>query len=109
MAEPSHRLGELVIRGLRRPGQGEEAGRVAGLVRGRFALPEGSVIVASELRCAVPGCPPVETAVLIWDEVGTRYRLKVFRPLAEVTEADLPPRWYLPAMVDDGEADCGCC
>ena len=98
-----------MIRGLRRPGQGEEAARVADLVRGRFALPVAAVIVASELRCAVPGCPPVETAVLIWDEAGTRYRLKVFRRLAEVTEADLPPRWYLPAMVDEGDVDCGCC
>jgi hypothetical protein len=26
-----------------------------------------------------------------------------------VGEGDLPPRWYLPALVDDGEGDCGCC
>ena len=82
---------------------------MASLVRERFALPPVAVVVASELRCQVPGCPPVETAVLIWNEAGERYRLKVFRPLAEVAEEDLPPRWYLPALLDQGEADCGCC
>lgn len=98
-----------MIRGLRRPGRGEEAARVAALVRERFALPEAAVVVASELRCRVPGCPEVETAVLIWGAAGERYRLKVFRPLAEVTGEDLPPRWYLPALLDEGEGDCGCC
>ena len=97
------------IRGLRAPGRGAEAARVAALVRERFALGPAAVVVASELNCRVPGCPPVETAVLIWDEDGLRHRLKVFLPLAEVGEADLPPHWYLPALVDDGEGDCGCC
>ena len=98
-----------MIRGLRRRSGGEEAERVAALVRERFDLSQADVVVATELRCQVPGCPPVETAVLIWDEAGERYRLKVFRPLAEVTDEDLPPRWYLPALVDAGETDCGCC
>lgn len=82
---------------------------MAALVRERFALPGAAVVVASELRCQVPGCPPVETAVLIWDGAGERYRIKVFRPLVEVTEEDLPPRWYWPALLDEGEGDCGCC
>lgn len=98
-----------MIRGLRRPGRGGDAARVADLVRGRFALGEAAVVVASELRCRVPGCPPVETVVLIWDGAGGRHRLRVFRPLAEVTEEDLPPRWYWPALRDEGEGDCGCC
>lgn len=97
------------IRGLRAPGRGAEAARVAGLVRERFALGPEAVVMASELACRVPGCPPVETAVLIWDDGGVRHRLKVFRPIAEVGEDDLPPRWYLPALVDEGEGDCGCC
>lgn len=97
------------VRGLRRPGRGAEAARVAALARERFGLGDGAAVVASELRCRVPGCPPVETAVLIWDEAGVRHRLKVFKPLAEVVEGDLPPRWYLPALVDEGEGGCGCC
>jgi nitrate reductase delta subunit len=98
-----------MIRGLRRPATGPEAARLAALVRARFALPPGAVVIASELGCRVPGCPPLETVVLVWDESGARHRLKVFRPLAEVGEDDLPPRWYLPALRDEGEPDCGCC
>ena len=98
-----------MIRGLRRPGTGDEARRVAALVRDRFALPDAAVVVASELRCRVPGCPEIETAVLVWDEAGERYRLKVFKPLPEVAADDLPPRWYFPALRDEGETNCGCC
>ena len=95
-------------RALWRLGRGAEAARVAALVRARFALPAEAVVAASELRCGLPGCPPVETIVLAWDGQGQRHRLRVFRPLAEVTEEDLPPRWYFPALADDG-TDEGCC
>jgi len=98
-----------MIRGMRRPAQGGLATEVQSWLRRHFALSEAAVIVVSELQCAVPGCPPVETVALIWDGLGQAYRLRVFKPLAEVTLQDLPPAWYLPALVDEGDVDCGCC
>ena len=95
--------------GLRRPGRGGgHARRVAALLRDHFALAGGWVVTVAELRCLTPGCPPVETVALLWDAEGARHRLRVFRPLAEVSRDDLPPRWYLPALrAEDG--DDGCC
>ncbi|MFM1815073.1 MAG: hypothetical protein RLZ98_1768 [Pseudomonadota bacterium] len=83
--------------------------RVAGWVRARFALPAEAVVLVSEVSCQLPGCPPVETMVVIWTDADTRYRTKFFKPVAEVTEEDLPPKWYLPALYDDGTIWCSCC
>ncbi|MBD3763436.1 MAG: hypothetical protein IE927_01515 [Rhodobacterales bacterium] len=82
---------------------------MAALLRDRFALGSDWVVAVSELRCQTPGCPPVETVALMWDPAGAPYRLRLFRPLAAVTDDDLPPRWYLPALAAEGDADCSCC
>lgn len=50
--------------------------------------PDGSVTVA-ELRCAEPGCPPLETVVVVSPRPGETFQRKVHRPAAEVTRADL--------------------
>lgn len=97
------------VRGLRRPGRGAAATRLAALVRAHFALDPGWIVAVSELSCQVPGCPPVETVALLWDPSGAPHRLRVFRPLAEVAASDLPPRWYLPALAGGDDDDCGCC
>lgn len=83
--------------------------RVSSWVRARFALGEEAVVMVSEVSCQLPGCPPVETAVAFWTNEATRYRTKIFKPVADVTEDDLPPKWYLPAMFDDGTIWCSCC
>jgi nitrate reductase delta subunit len=97
------------LRGLRRPATGGDAARLADLVRARFGLGPDWTVTVAELRCRVPGCPPVETVALMWDADGAPYRLRVFRPLAEVGESDLPPRWYLPALAATDDVHCGCC
>ncbi|HWL59010.1 MAG TPA: hypothetical protein VNQ78_20355 [Paracoccus sp. (in: a-proteobacteria)] len=92
---------------MRRPGAGAiAAAQVEAMVRERFALAETVVMVVAELSCQTPGCPPVETAIAFWDEAGQPYRIRIFKPVAEVTEDDLPPRWLLPGLIDEGE---GCC
>ena len=98
-----------MIRGMRRPSQGGRAEVVREWVRERFALGHDAVIVVAELRCQVPGCPPIETVATFWDTEGERYALRVFKPLDEVVDDDLPPRWYMPALRDLGEAECSCC
>jgi len=47
-----------------------------------------ALVVVSEIRCAEPGCPPVETAIMISDANGTHLR-KIPCPVADVTRADV--------------------
>lgn len=81
--------------------------RVRAWVRERFALGDTAILVA-EVNCAVPGCPPVETVVAFWSE-ERRHHFKVFKPVAEVTAGDLPPRWYMGALAVPDDYECGCC
>jgi nitrate reductase delta subunit len=84
--------------------------RIQDWTRARYGLDKAAIVMVTEIRCGMPGCPPLETVIAFWDEAGelTRYRYKVFKPIAEVVEDDLPPRWYKVAMIDDGSSD-GCC
>ncbi|MGE0036396.1 MAG: hypothetical protein AB7S93_12235 [Xanthobacteraceae bacterium] len=77
-------------------------------VRGRFALPEESAILVAEVTCAVPGCPPIETVIAFWSD-ERRYHLKIFKPVAEVVEDDLPPSWYKGALAVPEDFECDCC
>lgn len=80
--------------------------RVENWTRQRFGLPGEAIVMVSESAVQLPGYPPLETTVLFWTR-GERYRLRVFKPVAEVGERDLPIAWLLPSLLDDGEA--GCC
>jgi hypothetical protein len=76
--------------------------------RARFALPGDQTVMVSELACAVPGCPPIETHVVFWSDLG-RHHFKIFKPLANVVEDDLPPAFMKTALVALDGADCDCC
>ena len=81
--------------------------RVREWVRARFALGDAAILVA-EVACAVPGCPPIETVIAFWSD-ERRYHFKVFKPVAGVTEGDLPPAWYKPALAVPDDFECSCC
>src|SRR5882672_8517396 len=81
--------------------------RVREWVRERFALGDTAILVA-EVVCAVPGCPPVETVIAFWD-AGRRHHFKVFKPVAAVTNGDLPPAWFKPALAVPDDFQCDCC
>jgi nitrate reductase delta subunit len=81
--------------------------RVREWVRARFALGETTILVA-EVACAVPGCPPVETVIAFWSQ-ERRHHFKVFKPVAEVREDDLPPSWLKPALAVPDDFWCACC
>lgn len=83
--------------------------RLKAWTRERFTLGDGSVVTAAEIACDLPGCPPIETVVAFWIEDGTRYRFKVFKPIAEVLYDDLPFTWLLPSLIDDGGIGLECC
>ena len=82
--------------------------RVREWVRGRFGLDDDSTVMVAEVTCAVPGCPPLETVIAFWSD-ERRYHLKVFKPVLEVVEDDLPPGWLKPAFAVPDEFDCTCC
>ena len=91
------------------PGHLEATARVGDWTRERFALPGDAVILVAEIECQVPGCPPVETVVAFWTGEETRYRFKLFTPVAAVVADDLPVSWLLPSLVDYGDLGCECC
>ena len=84
----------------------DDISRVEALVRERFHVHEPDIVLVSQDPGIKPGFPPVETNVIFWKN-ETRYRLKVFSPVAEVMGADLPIAWLLPSLEDTGEG--GCC
>jgi hypothetical protein len=83
--------------------------RVKAWTRERFRLPEDAAILVTEVACAVPGCPPLETVVAFWTEGDRRHHFKVFKPAAEVVEDDLPPSWMKNALIVDEMFGCECC
>jgi nitrate reductase delta subunit len=99
-----------VLRSFRkRAAEGEALRRVKAWTRERFALAPDTAIMVSELACGLPGCPPVETVVAFWTAADRRHQFKVFKPLADVAEDDLPPSWMRDRLVADETFGCECC
>ena len=83
--------------------------RVDQWTRARFSLPGHMIVVVSEIECGLPGCPPLETVVAFWTDEDTRHHFKIFKPVADVVEDDLPPAFMKPALVVDETAGWACC
>jgi hypothetical protein len=83
--------------------------RIKTWTRMRFELPEDTAILVSEIACRSPGCPPLETVVAFWTQDEERRQFKLFKPVAEVAEDDLPPRWMKNALVAIDGFECSCC
>jgi nitrate reductase delta subunit len=81
---------------------------VRGWTKARFALTDDETVMVSELACSFPGCPPIETHVVFWTAAG-RHHFKIFKPLAQVTENDLPPAFMKNALVALEGFECDCC
>jgi nitrate reductase delta subunit len=100
----------MMLRSLRkRPEHLEALDRVKEWTRGRFSLPADAAILVSQVACGLPGCPPIETVIAFWTGADTRHQFKVFKPVADVVEDDLPPTWMKNALIAvDGIGD-ECC
>lgn len=83
--------------------------RVKEWTRERFKLPAEAVILVSEIACAVPGCPPLETVVAFWTADATRHHFKLFKPVAEVVDDDLPYTWLMNSLAVPEGYGCECC
>jgi nitrate reductase delta subunit len=92
----------------KRPDNAAAVDRLRHWTRTRFTLADSETIMAAEIACAVPGCPPVESHVVFWTGLG-RHHFKIFKPVAEVTEDDLPPAFMKTALIALDGADCDCC
>ena len=83
--------------------------RVKQWTRDRFELSEDAAILVSEVKCTYPGCVPLETVVGFWTEGSTHHHFKLFKPVMEVAEDDLPPAWLKDALIVTEEFRCSCC
>ncbi|MGH6672730.1 MAG: hypothetical protein ACRECE_08655 [Xanthobacteraceae bacterium] len=91
-----------------RPEHGAALDRVRECTQTHFGLAEDETVMVSEVACAVPGCPPIETHIVFWTDQG-RHHFKIFKPLADVIEDDLPPAFMKNALTWIEGAECSCC
>ena len=97
------------------PLQDAALARVETIARERFRLQPADTMMVTELACAVPGCPPLETVIVFWPAAGPgpdtplRHHCKVFKPVQQVDANDLPPWWMKDALATPPDGDCGCC
>ena len=86
--------------------------RVRGWTRGRFKLADEDVVMVAEVACGLPGCPPVETVVAFWTGEAAdqrRYQFKIFKPVNEVVNDDLPFAWLKASLESADGFACDCC
>jgi nitrate reductase delta subunit len=98
----------MKMRPLSKRQDGMALDRLRDWTRRRFALADDETVMASEVSCAMPGCPPVESHVVFWTARG-RHHFKIFKPLADVTKDDLPPAFMKNAMIALEGVDFDCC
>lgn len=83
--------------------------RIATWTRARFKLAPEEAVMVTELTCALPGCPPLETVVVFWTADQRRHYFKVFKRAVEVKDDDLPYPWMKPALAVPEGFDPSCC
>ena len=94
---------------IRGPAQREALARVRAWTQARFALADDDSVLVTEIACGLRGCPPLETVVVFWTADETRHQFKVFKPVKEVTEDDLPFAWLKGALAAPEGFGCDCC
>jgi nitrate reductase delta subunit len=90
----------------RTPAQVAALDRVRAWTRERFKLADALPVVVAEVACGLPGCPPLETVVAFWTEDDRRHQFKLFKPVAEVVQDDLPFAWLKDSLVSTAGDEC---
>jgi hypothetical protein len=93
----------------RSPARREAVERIEGWVRERFDLVAETTVSVAQVECRLPGCPPLETVVAIWEPDGKRYHFKVFKPIDSVKQEDLPFAWMKQGLEVQPGWECDCC
>ena len=96
------------------PDQLAAIARVTAWVRVRFGLADSDAVLVTEVVCALPGCPPLETVIAVWSGTAAngeprRHHHKIFKPVVELTESDLPPAWFKRELAVPEDFECTCC
>ena len=87
----------------------QAADQVKEWTRARFSLPDEAAILVTELNCTIPGCPPLETVVAFWNDQGDRHHFKIFKAVADVSSADMPPAWLKDSLFAFDGDELQCC
>ena len=84
--------------------------RITGWTRERFSLDADVPVSVTQIACALPGCPPLETVVAFWTGTDAlRHHYKVFKPMAAVEPGDLPYAWQKNSLAGRDAEGCDCC
>jgi hypothetical protein len=86
------------------PDRAAAIARLRSWTKARFALTDDETVMVSEIACSVP----IETHVVFWTATG-RHHFKIFKPLTQVTEDDLPPAFMKNALIALEGLVCDCC
>ncbi|MCA0399312.1 MAG: hypothetical protein LCH38_00690 [Proteobacteria bacterium] len=63
--------------------------RIRGWAHAALGDPEGLDLTISEVECADPACPGLETFILVMRAGEATQAMKVRKPIAEIAEADI--------------------
>ena len=96
-------------RPLKSPNYRPAADRVRSLTRERFGLGAADMVTVNESAPALPGFPPVITAVQFWTTGGRRHHFQIFKPLTAVVADDLPFAWLKDSLAVPDDFECSCC
>lgn len=77
----------------------DHAASIKAWVRARWGLSEDTTIMVTELDCREPGCPPIETIIVVLEGPGRTKRYKIHKAAAEVTGQDVEE------LTDESHAD----
>ncbi|MBL4647081.1 MAG: hypothetical protein COA52_01685 [Hyphomicrobiales bacterium] len=75
------------------------------MIRAYFNIDDADIVLVSQEHGSKLGFPEFETNVVFW-KAEKRYRMKIFSPVSDVSQADLPIIWLLPSLEDNGDIDC---
>lgn len=79
---------------------------IEALVRSRYCLGDGALVLVSSEESRVTGAPGRLTRVLFWTAPDRRHKVTLFKPPTEIGADDLPPGWLRSALIDDGDDEC---
>jgi hypothetical protein len=87
----------------------EAVERLKDATRARFALRDEDTVLVTEGATPLPGFPPHETKIVFWTADGTRHHFKVFKPVEDVADSDVPPAWMRETLTGAEGVECSCC
>ncbi|MGF7161542.1 hypothetical protein FHS85_003183 [Rhodoligotrophos appendicifer] len=70
-------------------GAGDSSTRIKHWVRKYLPLPDDVVVSVNQISCREAGCPDIETVIGIFRPGEPVQKLRLFRPITDVTEGDV--------------------